>query len=227
MIEMTKKGYKQTPEHRANSIRANKGKHHSDETKKLLSEKHKGENNPNYGKHPSEATRKKQSIFMSGENNPNYGKSGMKNHNYGKRGELSSNYGRHLSETTKIKIREIVKNRPYHTKSGNTAHSVTIALISSQLERIGYIVQSWCTTGERFVKINGHSYSPDIYAKNGKDVVLIEVGGCLIHKLFDLMSYYPIVLQVPKIKMELNVTISKSDIIVLGLWQKFIRINSF
>jgi hypothetical protein len=47
----------------------------SEETRKKMSEAHKGENNPNYGKSPSEETRKKQSVVMSCENNPNYGKS--------------------------------------------------------------------------------------------------------------------------------------------------------
>ena len=37
------------------------GKHHSDETRKKLSELTKGENHPMYGKHRSEETRKKMS----------------------------------------------------------------------------------------------------------------------------------------------------------------------
>ena len=64
----------------------------SEETRKILSEKNKGENHPFYGKSrseetrrrlseskkgklPSEETRRKQSEANKGENNPNYGKS--------------------------------------------------------------------------------------------------------------------------------------------------------
>lgn len=66
------------------------GKHHSEETRKKLSESHKGlfsgnknpmfgirrtgKDNPMYGKCLSEETKKKLSNALSGENNPNYGK---------------------------------------------------------------------------------------------------------------------------------------------------------
>jgi group I intron endonuclease len=46
----------------------------SDETRKKLSERQKGEKNHNYGKTHSEETLKKLSVSKSGENNPNYGK---------------------------------------------------------------------------------------------------------------------------------------------------------
>ena len=39
----------------------NNGKHHSEETRKKMSEANKGENNPMFGKHHSEETRKKMS----------------------------------------------------------------------------------------------------------------------------------------------------------------------
>jgi hypothetical protein len=55
-----------------------KGKHCSEESKKKMSDAKKGEKNPNYGKHPSEETRKKMSDAnkgkMGGENHPMYGK---------------------------------------------------------------------------------------------------------------------------------------------------------
>lgn len=66
------------------------GKHHTEETRKKISESHKGlfsgdknpmfgvkrtgEDNPMYGTHLSEETKKKISNALSGENNPNYGK---------------------------------------------------------------------------------------------------------------------------------------------------------
>ena len=74
----------------------------SEETRKKLSEKTKGKNNPNYGKthsketkrkqsearkgkSPSKESNKKRSETLKGKNNHNYGKTGEKNHNYGKK----------------------------------------------------------------------------------------------------------------------------------------------
>ena len=54
------------------------GKHPSEETRKKISEsnkgKHTGENNPMFGKHPSEETRKKLSEAHKGEKHPMFGK---------------------------------------------------------------------------------------------------------------------------------------------------------
>ena len=51
-----------------------KGKHHSAETLKKLSEKKKGKNNPFFGKHHSAETRKKMSESNKGKNHPFFGK---------------------------------------------------------------------------------------------------------------------------------------------------------
>ena len=75
------------------------GYKHSEEYKRKISERTKGENNPNYGKHHSEETKKKISEAEKGrpgmkcENNPMYGKPAW-------------NRGKHLSEETKKKISE-------------------------------------------------------------------------------------------------------------------------
>jgi len=52
----------------------------SEETKKKISESHKGEKNYNYGKHTSEDIRKKISESHKGEKNQNYGKSFSEEH---------------------------------------------------------------------------------------------------------------------------------------------------
>ena len=51
-----------------------KGKHHSAETRKKMSESNNGENNPRFGKHHSAEARKKISEAMKGDKNPRFGK---------------------------------------------------------------------------------------------------------------------------------------------------------
>ena len=63
------------------------GKHHSEETKKKMSESRTGEKNPNFGKHFSEETRKKMSESRTGEKNPNFGK------------HFSDEHRKHISES--------------------------------------------------------------------------------------------------------------------------------
>ena len=74
------------------------GKHHSEETRKKMSEANKGENNPRFGKpsafkgkHHSAETRKKMSESNNGKNHPLFGK--------------------HLSDETKKKISASKKGR--------------------------------------------------------------------------------------------------------------------
>ncbi len=112
-------------------LAAHYGQHHSEETKKKLSEIFSGENHPMFGvtgeAHPlfgfkhSEETKQLLSMLRSGENNPLFGYkhsdetkrkqservSGEKNPNYGKTGELAAHYGHHHSEETKKKLSEI------------------------------------------------------------------------------------------------------------------------
>ena len=54
------------------------GKHHTEETKKKISEAQKGENNHMYGKHHTEETKKKMSEAQKGEKGSMYGKTGEK-----------------------------------------------------------------------------------------------------------------------------------------------------
>ena len=52
------------------------GKHHTEETKKKMSDTQKGKKHPFWGKKHSESTRRKMSETHSGENNPMFGKRG-------------------------------------------------------------------------------------------------------------------------------------------------------
>ena len=75
---------------------ANLGKHHTEETKRKISEAKKGENNPNYGKHLSEETKIKIS-------KTNRGKKLSDEHKI----KISkSQKGKKLSEVTKKKLSE-------------------------------------------------------------------------------------------------------------------------
>ena len=87
------------------------GRHHTDETRKRMSENHwdmRGANNPNYGKTFSPETKLKLSQSKSGENHPCYGKH-LSEETKQKIG--AANRGKHLSAETIIKISEAKKGK--------------------------------------------------------------------------------------------------------------------
>jgi len=82
------------------------GKHHSEESKKKMSDNHKdisGENNPMYGKHHSKESCEKMSMHRMGENNPFYGKSPSEEHIQKLKNLFT---GRKVSDETRRKISE-------------------------------------------------------------------------------------------------------------------------
>ena len=91
---MPKGVYTRTAKHRRAMSECQKGKRHSEETKKKISEKTLGVNNPFYGKKHSEETKDKIS---------NRTKQGMKKINVS--GSNNGFYGKHHSEESKRKIR--------------------------------------------------------------------------------------------------------------------------
>jgi endogenous inhibitor of DNA gyrase (YacG/DUF329 family) len=111
---------------------AQKGKHHSEETKRKISDANKGKypseetkrkmSDAKKGKHLSEETKKKISDANKGENNPFYGKyhseETKKKISDAHKGENHPNYGKHLTEETKKKISEANKgeNSPNYGK---------------------------------------------------------------------------------------------------------------
>ena len=88
----------------------NYGKHHSEETRKKISEANKGKDNHMYGKHHSEETRKKISEANKGTNNPNYGKQ-LSEEVKNKMSEAHK--GKHHSEETKERMSEANKGKKH------------------------------------------------------------------------------------------------------------------
>ena len=82
-------------------------------TKKKMSENHReqdGENNPMYGKHHSDETKRKISEVLKGKTLSEKHK-GESHPMYGKTGEKSPNYGKHHTEETKRKISETLTGK--------------------------------------------------------------------------------------------------------------------
>ena len=111
-IEQIAKDYetamKEASEQRSKTM---KGKHRSAETKKKISESHKGEKNPNYGKHFSEESKKKISetekgkkISEESKKKISEAKKGKKRSEETKKKLSEANKGKKLSEETKMKI---------------------------------------------------------------------------------------------------------------------------
>ena len=73
-LEGRKKLPPQTPEQIEKRVKANTGKKRSDETKRKISDAHRGEKNHMYGKTLPEETKQKISQKLTGSNNPFYGK---------------------------------------------------------------------------------------------------------------------------------------------------------
>jgi endogenous inhibitor of DNA gyrase (YacG/DUF329 family) len=95
-----RKGYYKFCSHKCVST-AQKGKHHSEETKKKMSDAQKGKNNHNYGKHLSEEIKKKMSDANKG-----------KHHSEKTRKKISdANKGKHFSEDTRKKISKAKKGK--------------------------------------------------------------------------------------------------------------------
>ena len=73
----------------------------SQETRKKMSESHKGERAYNYGKHLSEETKAKLRAINTGKHHTEESRQKM---SATRKGELHPNFGKHLSEETKAKI---------------------------------------------------------------------------------------------------------------------------
>lgn len=140
----------------------NYGKHHSEETRKKISEalkgKQAGENNYWYGKHLpeevkkkiseshkgktlSEEHRKKLSEAFKGENHPMYGKhhteESRRKNSEAHKGENHPNYGKHLPEETRKKIGEA-------NRGENNPNSIPVAQLTLDNE----LVNVYSSAGE-------------------------------------------------------------------------------
>ena len=98
----------------------NKGIPQSEEAKKKNSEAHKGENNYWFGKHHSAEAKKKNSEAHKGENNYWFGKhhsaEARKKISEANKGENHPLFGKHHSEETRKKMSEANKGKNHWTK---------------------------------------------------------------------------------------------------------------
>ena len=93
-----------------------KDKHPSEESRKKMSEKKKGENNPLFGKHHSAKTCKKISEANKGKHRSAEARKKMSE---SKKGENHPMFGKHHSEESRKKIAEANKGKPSCTKGTN------------------------------------------------------------------------------------------------------------
>ena len=93
------------------------GKHHTEETRKKISQATKGENNPMYGKTHTEEAKKKMSQATKGEKHPFYGKThteeAKKKMSQATKGENNPMYGRTHSESTRNKMSQAHGGKPF------------------------------------------------------------------------------------------------------------------
>lgn len=122
----------------------NNGKH-TEETKRILSERKKGKNNPNWGKHLSEETKRKLSIANGKENNPNWGKKSseetrrkISEHHANMKGENNPRYGAIVSEETRKRQSEALKGKYIGGK-----HPRSKAVYCYELQDIRLSVSEW------------------------------------------------------------------------------------
>ena len=103
----TMKGRRHSEEHKKKISEAEKGRRHSEDTKKKISEARKGKTSPNKGKHISEEIKKKMSDAHKGKPKSEETKNKMS----------AAKKGRRHSEETRKKISEAHKGK--HTGSDN------------------------------------------------------------------------------------------------------------
>jgi len=101
-----------------------RGRHHSEETKRKMSEWMSGEKNPNYGKHHSEEWKIKKSEQMKGERNHFFGK----HHSEESKNKIRNNnhLGTHPTEETREKLRK--NNRGIGNPHFGKYHSIEAKL---------------------------------------------------------------------------------------------------
>ena len=94
------------------------GKHHTDKTKRILSEQKSGSKNPSYGKHPSEETLRKRSLALKGKRHLHSEAAKLKMSKSHK-GKTPWNKGRKMTDEYKKKLSQNLlgdKNPFYGTK---------------------------------------------------------------------------------------------------------------
>ena len=102
----------------------NKGKCHSEETKRKISETNKGKSAWNKGKHLSEEQKKHLSEINTGSNNPNYGRHYKHSEETRQKisdvmkGKSAHNKGKPMSDEAKRKLSEVHKGKHWKLVDG-------------------------------------------------------------------------------------------------------------
>lgn len=111
------------------------GKHHTEDTKRKISEANSGENHPFYGKHHSKETKEKLRNANIGEKNPMYGKRGENHPMYGvhRYGEEAPNYGNKHTDETKEKMRKSVEEKGGFKRGNNPSAKKIICLETMEI----------------------------------------------------------------------------------------------
>lgn len=159
------------------------GKHRTEETKKKMSDAHKGkpglkgDKSPMFGKHPSEETRGKMSDAQRGEKNNNFGKPRSEET---KRKISESERGKKVSEETKKIKREQRKHQKIPT------HHTKPEMIFESICKRRNLPFKYTGDGSFWIE----NINPDFIECNGKKIV-VEIFGDYWHSplLRNTVSY--------------------------------------
>ena len=153
-ISSSLKGKTPSEETRRKMSCSHKGKNLSEETKQKISEVKSGEKNPMFGKHHSEESKKKMSqnhYDCSGEKHPMFGKKHSEetrikisnSHKGLQAGEKNPMFGKHHSEETKNKISVAKKGK---NRSEETKQKLSKRVLQFSLS--GEFIREWPSTAE-------------------------------------------------------------------------------
>ena len=172
------------------------GKHHSEESRKKISDSQRGEKGNMYGKHHSEETRRKLSASLSGENSPMYGKhlseDTRKKISESNRGEKHPMYGKHHSKEARKKMR--VSAITYLENNGGISPRIGSnekALLDIQeqndsvkilrnykISELGYFVDGYCSETNTVYEVYERFHDKQVQKDLQREIEICNHLGC-------------------------------------------------